>query len=281
MTEKIKFIITIGLVVTLAISTFTNFQIYNAKKAIERQRDQLKNENDTLVKKIEEAIQERKRLQEKIELLNKVSQEKEDIQKRYEMITKEKDSLSEKLGALENDNKQLNKRLQELTQEKQKLEEKFETGLTPVKNENRILKLQLGSLSKRKINLENKLRKMQEDNSDLEKRLNETSAYLENRLSKTVELPQIVVYSQSDKPPAKKKGPEARLEGTILDVNKENNFVVIDLGQDAGINEGETFRVYRHGQGIATLEVIQVRKSIAACDIKEETLPIAAGDTVR
>jgi len=48
-----------------------------------------------------------------------------------------------------------------------------------------------------------------------------------------------------------------------------------------GAKLGDTFKVYKQGNPIATVEVIQVRQSIAACDIKEETTPIEAGDIVR
>ena len=56
--------------------------------------------------------------------------------------------------------------------------------------------------------------------------------------------------------------------------------MVIDLGQDSGIKLGDTFKVYREDKTVATLEVIQARQSISACDIKEEIRPIEVGDIV-
>ena len=57
--------------------------------------------------------------------------------------------------------------------------------------------------------------------------------------------------------------------------------MIIDLGQDAGIKMGDTFKVYKQGKAIGTIEVVQVRQTISACDIKEEITAIEAGDTVR
>jgi hypothetical protein len=73
----------------------------------------------------------------------------------------------------------------------------------------------------------------------------------------------------------------AATAGKILSVDRDNNFVVIDLGIDVGIKIGDTFQVYRGDRIIATIEVIQARRGIAACDIKKEYLSIIAGDTVR
>ena len=57
--------------------------------------------------------------------------------------------------------------------------------------------------------------------------------------------------------------------------------MIVDLGQDAGIKMGDIFNVYRQGVPIATIEVVQVRQSLCAGDIKEEITAIEAGDTVR
>jgi hypothetical protein len=56
----------------------------------------------------------------------------------------------------------------------------------------------------------------------------------------------------------------------------------VDLGEESGIRAGDSFRVYRdNNQEIATVEVIQVRQNISACDIKKETVSIKIGDTIR
>ncbi|MFC1805172.1 hypothetical protein ACFLZ3_05050, partial [Candidatus Omnitrophota bacterium] len=71
------------------------------------------------------------------------------------------------------------------------------------------------------------------------------------------------------------------LSGEVLAVNKGNNFVVIDLGSDAGLGVGDTLRVFRNNYAFATIEVIQVRAGIAACNINQSIGPIRAKDQVK
>ncbi|MFC1623705.1 hypothetical protein ACFL28_00075 [Candidatus Omnitrophota bacterium] len=58
-------------------------------------------------------------------------------------------------------------------------------------------------------------------------------------------------------------------KGRVLTVNREYSFVVIDVGMQDGINGGANFNVYRGGTLIGSIEVIQTRERISACDIKD------------
>ncbi|MBU1006640.1 MAG: hypothetical protein KKH08_03495 [Candidatus Omnitrophica bacterium] len=63
------------------------------------------------------------------------------------------------------------------------------------------------------------------------------------------------------------------LKGRVVTVNREHNFVVIDLGEQDGVGIGTMFNVYRKNILIAQLKTIQCRQRISACDIidaKEE-----------
>ena len=71
------------------------------------------------------------------------------------------------------------------------------------------------------------------------------------------------------------------VKGNIVSVNDENNFVIVNLGQDAGVKMGDKLNVYHGADYIAGLEVIQVRKDIAAADIKNKVKKIEVGDSVR
>jgi len=103
-----------------------------------------------------------------------------------------------------------------------------------------------------------------------------------------VELPPIVVSSQPQKtarltsPSLEKISDRSGLRGRIVTVNKEHNFVVIDLGSQDGINIGNVFNVYRGEILLGAVEVIQMRDRIAAADIKDlkEGLSIEINDTV-
>jgi hypothetical protein len=97
-----------------------------------------------------------------------------------------------------------------------------------------------------------------------------------------VELPAIVVRpSQNMSSSAATATTEATIKGRVLSINRDNNFIVVDLGEDAGVKPGDNFRVYRDEKVIASIEAIQVRRTISACDIKKETTPVKIGDVVR
>ena len=83
-------------------------------------------------------------------------------------------------------------------------------------------------------------------------------------------------------PSLERLGEKLELKGRIVTVNKEHNFVVIDLGKQDGIDIGNKFNVYRGETFLGSVEIIQTRDRIAAADIKDlkEGLTIEINDTV-
>ncbi|MDP3731767.1 MAG: hypothetical protein Q8R31_01875 [Candidatus Omnitrophota bacterium] len=316
MREKIRLIIIMGLAAMLAVSLFIGQQTYSAKKAIEVERNGLRNENESLARKLEEIARDRRQLQEKVNALSsdldKASQERQGMQKQYESLVKERDELVGKLRALQINNEQLRADLSNLSREKQRLGQNLEDNLTPLRDENGQLKEQLEHLKSLKSKLETELGQLKGEKSGLERKLIEIESILEQRLTsleyanlkeqldtigsggtpetqtdqpekESVELPAIVVrpQAQAETSTWPKKSIPVKPTGAVLEVSKESKFVIVDLGLDAGTKMGDILKVYRQGAPIAAIEVIQVRQSISACDIKEEITAIEAGDIVR
>jgi len=231
--------------------------------------------------------------------LNNLTREKQEIDQQFQYNQKMFDNMATELVIERNSRRTL------------------EDNLRTLRSENAILRRQLKSLNSRKTGLENKLIKLQEEKDTLENRFNEMAGALEDRLSKitglskeidtvrsgsggeikiaqpeketapkrieetneSVELPPIVVRPQSEKTTSQKEILSG--EGCqVLEINRDNNFVVIDIGQDTGLKIGQVLRVFRGDIVIANISVVQVRKNISACDIKGEFLPIIVGDKV-
>ena len=57
-------------------------------------------------------------------------------------------------------------------------------------------------------------------------------------------------------------------KGRIVSVDEKDEFVVINLGKKAGVSVGSEFRAKQEKGEIAKLHVIEVRDSIAACNIE-------------
>ncbi len=256
MGQKAKFII-VGLVGLLIICLFLFIQTLNSKQQLMRERDDLKMQNEQL-----------QRDKSVLELdLNNLRRENDDIKRQLEYNKKVMDSLAQELVREKND--------------KIQIQDSFKS----IRNENFILVRQLKSLNMRKIDLDKKLKQLQEEKASLERKLSEMETVLTGaaeivapfKTKESVELPPIVVRPQVE---TQIQEP-ADFLGKILTVDRENNFTIIDLGQEAGVRIGDTFGVYREGKKIANIEVIKIGKSVAACDITRETTPIEIDDTIK
>lgn len=252
-------------------------------------------------------------LKEKADLeiqIQNIRQQLKNLQINNEQLQKDKSSLLLEVNNLDRERLDLARQVEynqkmmdsiaaELVREKN---DKFQidSNAKTIKDENRFLRRQLKALNNRKIDLERRLADLQDKNNTLNRRLDEMEVMLKQRLSKTEALKKDMQLKETDKAlETKKESVEltpivvrpqkvslssqeiAGLIGKVLAVNRENNFIIVDLGEDSGIKIGNIFKVYRQDQPIAEVTVIQIRKDISACDIKKEDTPIKLGDTVR
>ena len=99
--------------------------------------------------------------------------------------------------------------------------------------------------------------------------------------SSAVELPPIVVKPQGQQlvtaQSSSTAGSRQKLTGSILAVNARENFVIVDLGEDSGLNPGMQLDVFRGGKHIGIIEVIETRKEISAADITS----MGIGDSIK
>lgn len=225
--------------------------------------------------------------------INNLKREKEELGRQLSYNQKLMDSLAQELVREKNDKIQIQESLKSL------------------KAENALLFKQSKGLNNQKINLEKRLQAIEQEKASLGVKLNQMQTTLAENIPQVdtlreelmdaaggldseaatgqpatrgefVELPAIVV-----RPPLDALTQETNLAagqalaGKVLAINKDNNFVVIDMGQDRGLKTGDVFHIYREAKAIASIEVNQTRKDISACDIKQEKTPIKIGDIVR
>lgn len=232
------------------------------------------------------------------------------VQLNNEQLQKDKNSLELEMKNLDRDKQELlrkfdfaqkqleyNKKIMdtvnlELVGEKNdKLQ--IEETLKLLKNENYMLRRQLKGLHERKISLERKLADLDGKNKTLESRFDEMDILLKDKTLQLDKLNKKIVGGQYDQEEAVELSPivvrpqstakGAVSGGSILAVNRENNFVVIDLGEEGGAARvGDVFHVFnKEGKMVGTIEVIETRKSISACDIRKELKTIQIGDIVK
>lgn len=286
MGQKIKIAI-IVLASLLLISFIIILQLSMTKQALEGNLAKLGAENQTLLKQIQDISREKEQLADKVNLvsdkINSLTKEKEGLEKNLHDLTV--DLEKEKQGRLQS-----------------------EERITPIQEENISLKSQVEQLTSRKDILVKQLAELENKNKSLEDKFNEMDKLLKEKMVQvesikkkleqaknsanaivqngdSVELSPIVIHPQGSlgmRPqitaPVIEKG---SLAGKVIAVNKENGFVVIDMGSEQGVSMGDTFKVYNNNKVLALLKVIQVRDAISACDIRNETGVIKEGDTVK
>jgi len=247
--------------------------------------------------------------------LSSVREELKKLQIGYEQAQREKGTLELDITGLNRDKQDLKRQIEynqkimdsvtsELVREKND-KTQIENSLKTIKAENVTLRRQVKALSNRKIELERKIAELQSTNDEMEHKTTQVDELLKDKLAQIDNIKEQITQAQGNqnaqggngeesktpvilspivvRPPADsfKDDASSSKVGKITAVNRENNFVIINIGENSGLKVGDNFQAYRDGKAIARLEVIQVRQSIAACDIKKEAITLKVGDTVR
>lgn len=198
----------------------------------------------------------------------------------------------------------------ELAREKSDKFQIIETARS-LKDENRFLKQQLKVIYDRKTKLEQKYAQLQDKNAVLESNLAKLEAFVREKIVQVDTLRDELGISSGNPAPysrpeqerfsdAKKqsielapivvRSPEvasargqiaAAKNASVIAVNRDSNFVIINIGSSSGVKAGDRFQVFKGQDAVGQLEAIQVRDSISACDIKSQAAAFAVGDAVR
>jgi chromosome segregation ATPase len=216
-----------------------------------------------------------------------------DLTLKLDDLTKERDRLDTEIQIK---SREMNNISRDLVSEREARRIAMEE-LNKLRGENVSLKRELGLLSREKAQLQTNIKEVLDKKNALEQKISSVENIMKaksleidelqrdltttikskpealSRESASVELPPIVV----------KPGIGGRsLRGEILAVNPQEKFVVVNLGENAGITPGSVMRVMRGSREIGTIEVVETRKEISAADIKEMTdgFSIQEGDAV-
>lgn len=177
--------------------------------------------------------------------------------------------------------------------------------VTTLNDENKELREELKRLSVSKFSLEKTIVKVKQEKDQIEAQLIDRENLIQGKIDeiweikesldktfkstklsapeKEIELPPIMVSTQGNREAVNFNANEAPMgyNGKIVNVNTENNFAIVNLGEGTGLKLGTELSVYRENTYIARLKVIQLRKDISAADILEQKQTIQIGDVVR
>jgi len=256
-------------------------KILKAKAELKMQLDEMK---DDLSKSALEVSELKKRNSDLQLEISKLSQDKEAIAREIKYGNDLAKNLSIELARAQNEKKFMLDRMNNIGQENNNLHE------------------QLKNLTQTKVGLEKNIVKLQGDKKQIESKLFETEGVIQNRVEQIYQLKDTlekdfkpskknprtgeielspIVVNNADKGANEVKVAPAGQSGNVVSINSENNFVIVNLGEDTGVKIGDKLNIYRGAEYIAGLEVIQVRKDICAADIKSKMMDIEIGDAVR
>jgi len=257
-------------------------EIVREKAALKFELESIQAQLKEMTYKVDELTREKNALE--MELKGLV-QAKDDLERKASYNEKLADSLAQDLVREKNDKEiiisQLDKLKQDNIQMRGRIKDLEETKTTLYKK--------LDNLEQERNILQEKLKNadslLQERVNEIVKIKNEFDALKERQGSgkviegsRTVELSPIVVQGKQEPTPV-----TLTLTGRVLSINKDYNFVVIDLGTNAGVKVNDEFVVYRDNKFIAHLKVVQTREEISAADIKDQAAQeqIREGDIVK
>lgn len=268
--------------------------VLRAKASLEIRLSEASKQFSEVVIRIEELTKQNNELSFE---LNKFSQIKADLERQIAYSQKLSNTLSEELVREKND------------------KEKYIEQSRQIKRDYAAIQQQLRNVTDERITLAKQTQELKEEKRVLTKKLSEMDQVMQDRTdeiaqikdrlvtirpqtieneevagSTVVELPAIVVKATGtpqlkDLEPKEKEDLKTKkdISGSVLAVNKENNFVVIDIGESSGVKQGMTFGVHRKELQIASIKIIQTRSDVSAADIEylQRDQQIKVGDIVR
>ena len=242
---------------------------------------------------------------------------KAELEAKFDSITRELLDTKNQIVGLERTNQELTLKIDDLNKEKTRLEQDLQykersmdimsrdlvneretrkvasDELTKMREDNLNLKRELIMANKERTQLQNAIKDIQDKKDNLDKRITEVENVFKQKTlalgelqedlksairtkdsgvgsgSASVELPPIVVK------PEISGGKGAK--GSIIAVNQEEKFIVMDIGESAGLKPGMSMKVMRGDKAIADVEIIETRKEISAADVRN----VISGSTVQ
>ncbi|MFH0917863.1 MAG: hypothetical protein V1830_01885 [Candidatus Omnitrophota bacterium] len=158
------------------------------------------------------------------------------------------------------------------------LREDLESKLNKVQDDSKQIKEQIKIMQQQKVALEEKIKNLEAGASGVElgtvvvnPELLPTEKAAVQALPKTANDKTNAADTKASKVTKKEQAPLAKgLEGKVMIVNKEFNFVVINLGSKDKVSVGDEFSVSRAGKPIGDLKIEKVHEFMSAAGFAPE-----------
>lgn len=196
--------------------------------------------------------------------------DKNRIEKEIEESKKAAQEAQTKLSVLQTSVDNITQQI-EIEKEKSKT---MVLDLADKKQEAARLKDELDKEKREKLSISKKLEELQFDYEKVKKeaaKIKNEKMMLEQKVSeleeKSVNLDKIVVSPQSSLSEEPKEPIRDLLRGRVLVVNKEYNFIVLDLGQNDGVKKGMVFEIREGSEFLGKAEIDKVYETMSSATL--------------
>lgn len=170
-------------------------------------------------------------------------------------------------------------------EEKEKEVGRLTQDLSQARSDARSVSAQLAQIQSERESLKRQLAELERSKGDLESQVAELTTRptveLEKVLVKNDEPAAVdAVSSMGDAPASSDASPA---NGQVVVVNREYDFIVMNLGKNQGLSVGQEFQITRDSQVLGTVKVEKVYDELSAAAILPDSQKqsIREGDTVR
>ena len=239
-------------------------------------------------------IQEREKRQTKERELLMALAEKDDLKAQLEDLQQTKSRIEEELGRVRADfattqeklaqTVEANEVLTRSVEARQKEIDRLAKDVEQVRTERKTLASQVGELEQEREQMQRQLTELEEAKGELEAKVLELSQ------GPTVELDKVLVTNDASGTAgavgmavpvsAVSSGP---MDGQVVVVNREYDFIVMNLGKKHGLSVGQEFQIVRGSELLGRVKVEKIYDELSAAAILPDSQKdnIREGDTVR
>lgn len=247
-----------------AIAIVLQAQEREKRRAKEHELQQALIENEDLKGRLQELQEAKAKVEDE---LTHVRKELGDSQTQLAKAVEAQTALSR---AMEEKEKEVGRLTQDLSQARSDARS-VSAQLAQIQSERESLKRQLGELERSKGDLESQVAEL----------TTRPTVELEKVLVKNDEPAAVdAVSSMGDAPASSDASPA---NGQVVVVNREYDFIVMNLGKNQGLSVGQEFQITRDSQVLGTVKVEKVYDELSAAAILPDSQKqsIREGDTVR
>ncbi len=243
--------------------------------------------------------------------LASIIQERDALQVQIASLETEKSKIEQELGEAKSELDQSKQQFSKVQQEQQSLSTNLEQRQGELNKLTQAMDSMMKELSQARSDrekLNTQLSKLSTERDGLQQQLDDTKKQqrtLEAKLSElsrvpTVQLEKVMVStSEQERPSLEHERPSLPIpiqptgavtsaihtgsNGQVLVINRDYDFVVVDMGKNQGLSVGQQFKVVRGDDVIGTVKVEKVYDDLSAAAILSDTKAdlIREGDQVR